>query len=247
MKKLNREPLSASTMELLAERSRQVLAAEDSKSEAQRLWAQQGNHAFEEIRATLKSMATGRERCMYCEDSAATDIEHFWPKSQYPKRAFSWDNYLLACSGCNSNHKREKFPLDEAGAPLLINPTADDPRDHLFLSVKTGKYRPRKQGGQESRKGVESIEVFGLGRDILEKGRLDAWEAIPALLLHYADACSREKWRLALNMQRTLCRFPFASVLAWFMDIASRPDAALFIDERCLPVLERYPDIKHWI
>lgn len=247
MKKLNREPLSASTLALLDARTQQVLAAADPKEEAQRLWKQQDNKAFEEVRSTLASMATGRQRCMYCEDSAATDIEHFWPKSRYPEWAFTWANYLLACSGCNSNHKREQFPLDVSGGPLLIDPSAEDPRDHLILSVTTGKYQPRKHGGQESPKGQKSIEIFGLDRDILEKGRQDAWNTLPALLLSYDDACSRGNWRFARETQRTLCRFPFASVFVWFIDIAARPDAATFIDERCLAVLDKYPDIKGWV
>lgn len=247
MKKLNREPLSAPTVALLDARTRQVLAAEEPKEEAQRLWKQQDNKAFDEIREMLESMATRRQRCMYCEDSAATDIEHFWPKSKFPERAFTWTNYLLACSGCNSNHKREQFPQDETGAPLLIDPSVEDPRDHLVLSVSTGKYRPRKREGQESLKGQKSIEVFGLGRDILEKGRQDAWHTLPALLLRYDDACSRGDSRLAREMQRTICRFPFASVFVWFIDIASGPDAARFIDPRCLAVLDKYPDIKGWL
>lgn len=247
MKKLKREPLSASALALLNERTQQVLDAADPKEEAQRLWKQQGNKAFEEIRETLKAMASGLERCMYCEDSAGTDIEHFWPKSSYPARAFTWTNYLLACSCCNSNHKREQFPLDAAGAPLLIDPTVEDPREHLLLSVTTGKYRPRMREGQESPKGQRSIEVFGLYRDILEKGRQDAWNTLPALLLRYDDLCSRGDWARAVETQRTICRFPFASVFVWFIDIASEPYAARFIDERCLAVLDKYPDIKGWV
>ena len=247
MKKLNREPLSAPTQAFLDARTQQVLAAADPKEEAQRLWKQQGTQAFEEVRATLEAMSTGRQRCMYCEDSAATDIEHFWPKSKYPERAFTWINYLLACSCCNSNHKREQFPLDAAGAPLLIDPTVEDPRAHLVLSVRTGKYRPRTRGGQESPKGQKSIEVFGLGRDLLEKGRQDAWNTLPALLLRYDDLCVQGDWARAVETQRTLCRFPFASVFVWFLDIASAPYAATFIDQRCLAVLDKYPDIKGWL
>jgi hypothetical protein len=123
----------------------------------------------------------------------------------------------------------------------------EEPREHLLLSVTTGKYRPRKRDGQESPKGQKSIEIFGLGRDILEKGRQDAWHTLPALLLRYDDACSRGNWKLARETQRTLCRFPFASVFVWFIDIAARPDAATFIDERCLGVLDKYPDIKTWV
>ncbi|PTL84629.1 hypothetical protein [Vitiosangium sp. GDMCC 1.1324] len=247
MKKLNREPLSTSTMAFLDERTQQVRTAADPKREAQHLWKLQDKKAFEEVRATLESMATGRQRCMYCEDSAATDIEHFWPKSRFPERAFSWTNYLLARSGCNSNYKREQFPLDGSGVPLLIDPTVEEPREHLVLSVRTGKYRPRTIEGRESPKGEKSIEVFGLGRDILEKGRQDAWNTLPALLLRYDDLCSRRDWVRAIETQRTLCRFPFASVFVWFLDIASGPYAATFIDERCLSVLDKYPDIRGWL
>lgn len=247
MKKLKRELLSAPTRAFLDERTQQVFSSEAPKEEAQRLWKQQDNQAFKEIRAKLEAMATGLQRCMYCEDSAATDIEHFWPKSKYPERAFSWTNYLLACSGCNSNHKREQFPLDEADTPLLIDPTAEDPQEHLVLSVTTGKFRPKKRGGQESSKGRNSIGVFGLGRDQLERGRKNAWIALPALLLRYGDARLRGDTKLANGVEQTVREHPFASVFVWFISIASGPSAARFIDEHCLVVLAKHPEIKGWL
>jgi len=247
MKKLERETLSDSAAAFLKERSEKVLGAASPRKEAEHLWGLKENLAFEEIRTKLQSMATGLQRCMYCEDSVGTDIEHFWPKSKYPERAFSWTNYLLACSGCNSNEKRDQFPLDGAGLPLLVDPTREDPRTHLVLSVRTGKYKPRTHEGVESLKGQWSIKVFGLDRDILEKGRTDAWHTIPALLLRYDAACQQENWLLALAVQRTLCRTPFASVFVWFRDIAESTNAARFIDERCLRVLEQYPDIRDWL
>ncbi|MBW8876770.1 MAG: hypothetical protein JF614_17545 [Acidobacteria bacterium] len=111
-------------------------------------------------------MASGLERCMYCEDSEGTAIEHFWPKSVYPERAFDWLNYLIACSRCNSNFKRDQFPLDAAGAPLLVNPSEEEPLDHLSFSPSTGRFEPR------SPKGDPSIDVFGLNRTTLTKGEL---------------------------------------------------------------------------
>jgi uncharacterized protein (TIGR02646 family) len=241
MRKLRRERLGAAAQAFLEERTRRVLASADRKSEMQRLWDARSHQVFDEIRSTLKAMASGLERCMYCEDSAGTDIEHFWPKSLYPERAFSWENHLLACSGCNSNYKRDQFPLDEAGRPLLIEPTTEDPREHLDLSSKTGRFEARTIKGQKS------IEVFGLSRDALEKGRKSAWRIISLLLLHYGEACSRNDSRTALCIQQDLCQYPFASVFVWLLDVAARPDAATFIDERCLAVLDEYPDIKGWL
>lgn len=241
MRRLRRERLSEATQSVLQERTRRVLASADPDAEVDALWKARNNQAFDEIRSTLRSMASGLERCMYCEDSAGTDIEHFWPKSLYPERAFSWENYLLACSGCNSNYKRDQFPLDEAGQPLLIEPTSEEPREHLVLTSKTGKFEARTPKGQKS------IEVFGLFRDALEKGRRSAWRIISLMLLHYGDACSRSDWRTAISIQQDLCQYPFAGVFVWLIDTAARPDAAMFIDERCLAVLDKYPDIKDWL
>jgi len=241
MIRLRREPLSPESLAFLEARAQKVLTAKVRREEALRLWEMQGNQAFQEVRSTLKAMAAGLERCMYCEDSAGTDIEHFWPKSEYPERAFNWDNYLLACSSCNSNHKRERFPLDAAGAPLLIDPTAEDPRDHLALSPRTGQYVARTP------KGGQSIEVFGLHRDVLEKGRRDAWGKIPALLRCYDEACSEGDWHHALEVQRIICRSPFASVFARFIEIATGAPASPLIKASVLAVLEKYPDIKTWL
>ena len=130
------------------------------RTEAKRRWEQKAPATFEEIRETLQAMAPGIERCMYCESSEATHIEHFWPKRRAPCRAFDWNNYLLACSACNSNHKRDRFPRKN-GRPLLINPVEEDPINHLALSPK-GKYVPITPEGEHS------ITVFGLDRGVLE-------------------------------------------------------------------------------
>ncbi|NOY25886.1 MAG: HNH endonuclease, partial [Oligoflexia bacterium] len=104
-------------------------------------------------------MASGRARCMYCEDSLGTDIDHFRPKADFPQRAFAWPNYLLACSHCNSNLKRNAFPIDGNGDPLLLDPSADNPAEHLLFSPSTGEFV------SVGAKGQESIRVFGLNDD----------------------------------------------------------------------------------
>ena len=93
MKRIQRLPLSVAALTFLHERSAAVAAAANARAEAGRLWGLQDNQAFREIRKTLGKMASGLERCMYCEDSEGTAIEHFRPKSTYPERAF--DNQPL--------------------------------------------------------------------------------------------------------------------------------------------------------
>jgi len=88
------------------------------------------------VLGTLRQMMGERQRCMYCLDSHATDIEHFWPKTPYPQRMFVWLNLVLCCAECG-RFKGDRFPLAD-GAPLLVDPTADDPWDYLDFDPTTG-------------------------------------------------------------------------------------------------------------
>lgn len=101
------------------------------------IWKRQRQSAsMRRIEQVLRGMTGPRERCMYCEDSRGTDVEHFWPKTRYPERVFQWINLLLICAACNRS-KGGRFPLDSAALPLLIDPTADDPWDFLFYVSET--------------------------------------------------------------------------------------------------------------
>jgi HNH endonuclease len=66
-----------------------------------------------DVRGALWAMH-GRS-CVYCDrelpGNDRGDVEHFRPKSIYWWLAYSFENYLLACSVCNSAYKGEKFPL----------------------------------------------------------------------------------------------------------------------------------------
>ena len=117
------------------------------------------------LRSRLIEMAPGNRRCMYCGDSLGTDIDHFQPIAKNVARTFDWLNHLLACSHCNSNEKRDQFPFDSDGNPLLIDPTRDDPDRHLLLLLSSGEYRAL------SPMGAASIEVYGLNRTDLVMGR----------------------------------------------------------------------------
>lgn len=81
MRKVDRVPLSASMMAELSALTTDVVGAADPKARACALWDAKPKATFLEVRTVLRKMASGRERCMYCEDNEGTDIEHFWPKS----------------------------------------------------------------------------------------------------------------------------------------------------------------------
>lgn len=92
--------------------------------------------------SVLRGMSGPRERCMYCEDSRGTDVDHFWPLARYPDRIFLWPNLLLCCAACN-RQKGDAFHLGPDGAPLLVDPTALDPWDFLFYDSETDNITAR--------------------------------------------------------------------------------------------------------
>ncbi|MEO6192864.1 MAG: HNH endonuclease [Thermoanaerobaculia bacterium] len=240
MKRIQRLPLSPEALSFMRKRSETVAASADPRAEAARLWRFQDNKAFREIRAILGRMAPGIERCVYCEDSHGTAIEHFWPRARYPERAFDWLNYLIACSGCNSNHKRDQFPLDSTGQPLLVNPAEEDPLDHLSFSPSTGLYQPL------SPKGDPSIQVFGLNRVTLTRGRTDAWTILQQLLVRYAHSRDMADDEWAGKIETAIREHPFAGVLVALLRIAAGPAADLLISGECLQAIRSHPEIFDW-
>src|ERR1700691_3879898 len=78
----------------------------------------QGNAAFQHVRHTLTLMCAGAKRCMYCEDSAADEVEHHRPKNLYPEYVFAWENYLYACGPCNGP-KKNRFAVFAADGSIV--------------------------------------------------------------------------------------------------------------------------------
>lgn len=178
-------------------------------------------------------MCSGIERCMYCEDSFGTAIEHFRPKATYPGLSFNWFNYLWACSHCNSNLKRDKFPLNGTGMPLLIDPTAADPSSHLALSVTTGEYISLDELG------AASIKVFGLNREVCLRGRRAAWTSLNALVRDFDR--SNDATRGAILT--TLSDFPFQGVRRWLTIIHQSGDRARVIQDDIRAILAANPEL----
>ncbi len=74
MRAFHRPELEARLTDFLNERQRQV----DAGADVENTWkAQRRSVSMRRVAETLRRMTGKRERCMYCEDSRGTDIEHF--------------------------------------------------------------------------------------------------------------------------------------------------------------------------
>jgi len=166
------------------------------------------NRTFSEIRRKLTDMCSGAQRCGYCEDSAADEVEHIWPKSLYPELVFAWRNYLYACGQCNGpkNNQFAVFPRGarnplevsrkkgapvtppRTGAPALIDPRHEDPLRFLMLDLGgTFYFEPlAPKGTQAHARADYTLRILRLNdREYLPVARAGAYGAYRARLSEY--------------------------------------------------------------
>ncbi|MBP7679382.1 MAG: HNH endonuclease [Bacteroidales bacterium] len=177
--------LDAIQQEILREASFELQA-----KKASRKWDSKnsgnGRIAFQNIKETLISMCVGVEICVYCEQNEATDIEHIFPKKLYPEKAFTWDNYVLACGKCNTHHKSDKFKIfnpadsvsEEDVTPprgtylqpanddsLFLNQRIEDPMDFFELDLINRQFvfiEKHPFGTREHARAKYTKELLGL-------------------------------------------------------------------------------------
>jgi uncharacterized protein (TIGR02646 family) len=115
-------------------------------------------------------VACSAGRCCYCEFGEPTSVEHFWPKSPYPAKAFDVRNLMPVCVKCNGV-KTDRFPLDAAGSPVLLDlyEFADDPLGFLAYTAQGG-IDARRTGADKIR-ADETIGATALKRQWLADRR----------------------------------------------------------------------------
>lgn len=236
MRPIARKGLSAKTTSFLAKRTASVIASHEPKKKCETLWKSQKNKAFAEIKVSLRAMTRGRARCMYCEDNEATSIDHFWPKAAFPEKGFSWENYFFACTHCNSNFKRNQFPLNVDGQRILLNPIDDDVTEHFILSFKTGIFVELTDRAHESSK------IFGLSRQSLVDGRRNAYHSLYALLAQYDRLDRQSNTDALIGTVAALAQTSFSSVLFFLRRALDEAHPESIIEPPFLELLNRHRD-----
>jgi hypothetical protein len=193
---------------------------EEKVAVARKLWdnktsANAKKVAFEGIKDKLVKMCVSVEICNYCENNEATDIEHLYPKSHFPERAFKWENYILACKICNTTYKNDDFAVFNPkkstnrhdligavqGTPTVEPPTDDgllidirneNPLDYLWLDLKTFLFVeiPLDINTREYHKANYTLWLLKLNeRDALSKAREQAAKHYSSCLEMYVNVC----------------------------------------------------------
>ncbi len=91
-------------------------------------------------------------------------------------------NLLLCCAECG-RFKGNRFPLDANGAPELIDPTVDDPWQHLDFDPQTGIVTAAFEVATmtRDRRGEQTVELLGLERrEALQVGHRRTWKRLAA-------------------------------------------------------------------
>ena len=168
---------------------------------------------------------------MYCGDSRATDVEHHRPKARYPHFTFEWTNLLWACGGCNRK-KGSSIPIGGGGAVLLLDPTAVDPWDHLFLVHETGELTPRVDpaSGVEDPVGAATVnpDCLPLNIQSITEARRRAWRTLSRAVTHFLRSVQAAHDEDELASAFEDCERPDVSVWVLFREGArTEPFASL--------------------
>ena len=172
-----------------------------------------GKAAFKNIKETLIGMCVGVEICVYCEQNEATDIEHIYPKKLYPEKAFTWNNYVLACGKCNTHYKSDKFKIfnpqnsttEEDVTPprgtfvkpanddsLFINQRVENPLDFFELDLVNQQFvftEKFPEGTREHKRAKYTKDLLGLNtRAALVANRRNAAKFYVSRLEKYVAA-----------------------------------------------------------
>lgn len=162
------------------------------------------NRTFNEVKQKLLEMSTGAERCHYCEDSKADEVEHLLPKDVYPNICFDWNNYFYACGNCNGPKNNKCAIIEEAtggilhistpttppiGTPAIIDPTRENPLDFFLLDLQNGSFHFSELpdlGTIDYLRARYTLEILRLNkRAFLGKARKEAFQNYKARLTEY--------------------------------------------------------------
>lgn len=236
---LESKALDKPTIKYLLRRQDKANAYVPRSADIQNAWSNfLATSAKEKIANALDAYTYAK--CAYCEQIAAKDIEHFYPKSDYPTRMFQWTNFLRSCKNCN-NIKGSQFPLNDTGAAVLINPCEEEPLEFFIWDVLTGKMVINPNEPFQTR-AAETRKLLNLDQEPVCEERRQKLLLIRYLLARVIEegpVSTETKSRLQDELHP---RRPWLGIIR---QIFKKPtsDDSLLVDA----ALKKLPEIENWI
>ncbi len=130
------------------------------------------------------------QKCAYCEVEInaprAGQVEHFNPKALFPSLAYEWNNYFLACAGCNGA-KSNKWPVKGD----YVRPDRGDPAK-MFRFLQDGTIHAARPDAKKT------IEDFDLWREwLVERRRTHIRQMLTRLRLRPTRCIPEVQWHRA--------------------------------------------------
>lgn len=233
MRRLGRTVLPLATRRELFQRSRLPRTVPEARTE----WNSfRGSKPSDPLLDALRSMAGGTERCFYCGDSRGAEIEHFAPIAIDVSKTFEWRNLLLVCGPCNRQKSRAATSSD--GERIFMDPTLDDPWDHLILVTQTGLVSPRYLlDGSVSKLGSYTLEKLStLNHDAIADARRRVVRRLITAIQHVEQVGDTTQSRRSLL---TAVEDDFFGVSTWFAVREGRTEEAVSVLRASCPNLWR--------
>ncbi len=123
---------------------------------------------WRDVKSIVQVLARMSEgHCAYCQkyiaDEKSIEVEHFRPKSLFPRLAYEWQNYLPSCAICNSKKHNKWPPLGE-----YVRPDNSVSPSSRFTFERSGQVSATRVADREAEL---TIEDFGLNRPALVRMR----------------------------------------------------------------------------
>ena len=123
--------------------------------------------------------------CWYCERQCFADsgvgeqsptLDHFRPRSLFPKLVYAWENWVFSCRRCN-DEKADKWPVEEFVDPCAPE-VSERPEQYFTYDWLTGEVLPREGLSENARRRArETINALNLNRQELLELRFEwVWQ-----------------------------------------------------------------------
>lgn len=182
---------------------------QEKRSRSKQYFSNKSAIPWRSIRSSLQNSVPGKDVCHYCEMDRHRDIDHIRPKSIYPELAFRWENFVLSCTICNQNLKRDKFSILDFdgnvvdlthfsraetepphGVGCILNPRCDDGSEYFHYDPDTGFVIALGKSKENFNRASYTIDLLNLNQAIMCRSRICSWSYYCQHIEKLAEACS---------------------------------------------------------